>query len=122
MDPGYVVRVEEERTDSIVAAMMEATGDDWRRRGRQRQARQGSERSCFAAESAGEVGDEPNLMTFVHPSAKTDGKMPVGADDGPADSEQSTLKVDPSAPGWTKRFKPSKFLVVLAFFGLYKLK
>jgi hypothetical protein len=58
------------------------------------------------------VGDEPHSVAAVHPSGNFVGKRPARADDGPAESKQSTLKVNPEAPGWTKK------LLVLRFFFL----
>jgi hypothetical protein len=48
-------------------------------------------------------------VTAVHPSGNFVGKRPARADDGPAESEQSTLKINPEDPGWIKR-------LVLRFF------
>jgi hypothetical protein len=56
-----------------------------------------------AEESEGEVAAEPNSVAIVQPVVRNPGKRPRRADDGPADSEQSTGKVNPEAPGWTKR-------------------
>jgi hypothetical protein len=62
-----------------------------------------------AEESAGEVLAEPNSVAIIQ-QLDTRGKRPLPADDGPADSEQSTGKVNPEAPGWTKRLVSNFFL------------
>jgi hypothetical protein len=59
-----------------------------------------------AEESAGEVVAEPNSVAIIQ-QLDTRGKRPLPADNGPADSEQSTGKVNPEAPGWTKRLVPN---------------
>jgi hypothetical protein len=52
------------------------------------------------------VAVEPNSVVIVQPVDKTRRKRPHPAVDGPADSEQPTGKVNPEAPGWTKRLVP----------------
>jgi hypothetical protein len=42
-------------------------------------------------------------VAVILPDVISRRKRPAGDDDGPADSEQSTLNINPQAPGWTKR-------------------
>jgi hypothetical protein len=63
-------------------------------------------RRASANESAGEVAAEPNSVAIIQPVDRNHSKRPPPAVDGPADSEQSIGKVNPEAPGWTKRLVP----------------
>jgi hypothetical protein len=91
-DPGYIIRVEEKGAVSVVSTMTEGIGDD---EADSVGPAQCHSHSCSLAKSAGEVGDEPRSLAIIHPGAKANGKRVVRADDGPADSEQSTLKNQP---------------------------
>jgi hypothetical protein len=107
VDVGYVGRVEEEGTASVVAAMTEAdAGDELDCVG----PAKSQYRRCSPAESAGEVGAEPNSEAVVLPNGINRGKRAAGDGDGPEGSEQSTLNVNPEAPGWTKRLVPASSL------------
>jgi hypothetical protein len=57
---------------------------------------------CDDAESGGECGDATHSVALIHPALYSLGKR-VFMDDGPSDSVQSKLKINPEAPSWTKR-------------------
>jgi hypothetical protein len=102
VDPGYTLRVEDEGAVSVVAAAHDATGDD--------------EADSVAAgkgiaggavqpeESAGEVGGDTRAVACIQMGGSCSVKRKIVVADGPTESEQSTLKVNPEAPGWIKRY------------------
>ncbi|KAM0903379.1 hypothetical protein ACQ4PT_018628 [Festuca glaucescens] len=102
VDPGYVVRIEAEGAVSVVAAIHDATGDDEADSVAAVMQRQ---INCSGTESAGEVGDETRSAACINSRVGLNGKRRIGEEDGRADSEQSTLKVNPEAPGWIKRVR-----------------
>jgi hypothetical protein len=53
-------------------------------------------------ESAGEVGEETRAAASMHSGGTMNGKRKSVGGVGPSESEQSTLKVNPEAPGWIK--------------------
>uniref|UniRef100_A0ACD6A8I6 Uncharacterized protein n=1 Tax=Avena sativa TaxID=4498 RepID=A0ACD6A8I6_AVESA len=57
------------------------------------------------AESAGGVGDEPLSAAVIHGRASNAQKRKEIADDGQADSTQSTVHVNPEALGWIRRVR-----------------
>jgi hypothetical protein len=92
--------VEEEEAVSVVAAMMQADGGEEADSVGPANAQN---QRWSAAESAGEVGAEPISEAVLLPNGINGRKKTAGDDDGPEDSEQSTLNVNPEAPSWTKR-------------------
>jgi hypothetical protein len=102
MDPGYTVRLVDEGAVSVVAAAHDVAGED--------------EADSVAAgkgrpagfvqpeESAGEVGGDTMGAACIQLGGSCNVKRKNAAADGPSESEQSTLKVNPEAPGWIKRY------------------
>jgi hypothetical protein len=93
VDPGYVVRIEAERAVSVVAAVHDVTGDeeaDSVAAGQQRQINWSDE------ERAVEVGGETRSAACINFRVGPNGKMRIGEEEGPADSKQSSLKVNPA--------------------------
>lgn len=61
------------------------------------------EPTSLMAESSGECEEEPRPLCAVKSTANSVQQKRNRGEDGPASSEQSTLRVNPEAPGWTKR-------------------
>jgi hypothetical protein len=101
MDPGFTLRVEDDGAVSMVAGAHDAPGDDEADSVAAGQQRPGG--GVQPEESAGEVGEETRAAVCIQIGRSLNGKRKIDGADGPSESEQSTLKVNPEAPGWIKR-------------------
>ncbi|XP_047052817.1 uncharacterized protein LOC124658863 [Lolium rigidum] len=103
MGQAYRVRIEDEGAVSVVAEAHDTRGDD--EADSVAAHRQIHVQGPQPEESAGEVGEETRAAASMHSGGAMNGKRKLVGGVGPSESEQSTLKVNPEAPGWIKRVR-----------------